>query len=78
MVDVIVVRSVACAMPGGTCFCISMGREPAGLRDRGDRRRTSSGAAPPEGGDFDLDTPFTPPVRAAIRETAEAVRQQLG
>ncbi|WP_326646290.1 hydrogenase maturation protease [Streptosporangium sp. NBC_01755] len=30
-----------------------------------------------EGGDFGLDTPVTPPVRAAIRETAEAVRQRL-
>ncbi|WP_067138848.1 hydrogenase maturation protease [Microtetraspora malaysiensis] len=31
-----------------------------------------------EGGDFGLDAPVTPPVRAAIRETADAIRQRLG
>lgn len=30
-----------------------------------------------EGGDFGVDAPVTPPVRAAIRETAEAVRRRL-
>ncbi|GAB3141438.1 hydrogenase maturation protease [Microbispora hainanensis] len=30
-----------------------------------------------EGGDFALDAPVTPPVLAAIQETAEAVRQAL-
>ncbi|MBX6381517.1 MAG: hydrogenase maturation protease [Microbispora sp.] len=30
-----------------------------------------------EGGDFGLDSPITPPVRAAIRRTAEAVRRAL-
>ncbi len=31
-----------------------------------------------EGGDFGLDAPVTPSVRAAIRETAEAIRRRLG
>ena len=30
-----------------------------------------------EGGDFGVEAPVTPPVRAAIRETAEAVRRRL-
>ncbi|GAA1510017.1 hydrogenase maturation protease [Sphaerisporangium rubeum] len=30
-----------------------------------------------EGGDFGVDAPVTPPVRAAIRATAEAVRRRL-
>ncbi|MFF3670183.1 hypothetical protein [Microtetraspora malaysiensis] len=30
-----------------------------------------------EGGDFGLDAPVTPPVRAALRETADAIRQRL-
>ncbi|WP_169808757.1 hypothetical protein [Microtetraspora niveoalba] len=31
-----------------------------------------------EGGDFGLHAPVTPPVRAAIRETADAIRLRLG
>ncbi|MCC5574815.1 hypothetical protein IMZ11_04085 [Microtetraspora sp. AC03309] len=31
-----------------------------------------------EGGDFGLDAPVTPSVRAAIHETAEAIRRRLG
>ncbi|WP_433498901.1 hydrogenase maturation protease [Sphaerimonospora sp. CA-214678] len=31
-----------------------------------------------EGGDFGLNAAITPPVRAAIRETAEAVRRSVG